>query len=430
MQISVKKLPESKMEISVTLPWDEWKKEMEHAIAHLTKDVKLPGFRPGKAPRAAVERHFGKQAVLLEAAEHAIRHSYPSVLEQEKIEAIGEPEVKLGKFAEHETLEYTVITAVLPAVVLKPWQAAVREVNALFSKRAAAVEESEIDAELERLASMRAKLVTVNREARLGDNVLVDFTVLQDGVVIEHGQSEKHPLVLGQGVFIPGFEEKLLGMQAGEEKIFELTFPAKYHAKHLAGQPATFKVKMSVVQEREVPTIDDAFAAGLGNFTSLEQLKENMRQGLFEEKKKKTQEEHRTHILDALVEKATIEHPQILVAEELRRMLREFEAQVQSMGLNFTEYLAQMKKTPEDMQKDWEPQAKKRLSAHMILDTLAKEEDISVDTAEIEAAMNQTLGQYQSVNELEKKIDMERLYSATRGQLLNEKVLEFLETLK
>lgn len=191
---------------------------------------------------------------------------------------------------------------------------------------------------------MRAKLVTVNREARLDDNVLVDFSVLQNGVLIEHGKSEKHPLVLGKGVFIPGFEEKLLGMKEGEEKTFELTFPKEYHVKHLADKPATFQVKMGVVQEREIAPIDDAFAQSLGAFESLEKLKENMRQGLLEEKITKSKEERRTQILDALVEKSVIEHPQVLVEEELKRMVREFEMQVQSMGLSSAEYLEKLQK--------------------------------------------------------------------------------------
>jgi trigger factor len=429
MNVTVKKLPESKAELTVTLPWEEWKDEMKHAVAGLAKEVKVSGFRPGKAPRDVIEKRFGKQALFIEAAEHAVTHSYPKALAEAKIEAIGQPEVKLEKFAENEILEYSVVTAVMPEVTLKPWKDDVKKVNAEFAKKKDVIDEKDIDTELEKLASMRAKLVTVNREARLDDNVLVDFSVLQNGVLIEHGKSEKHPLVLGKGVFIPGFEEKLLGMKEGEEKTFELTFPKEYHVKHLADKPATFQVKMGVVQEREIAPIDDAFAQSLGAFESLEKLKENMRQGLLEEKITKSKEERRTQILDALVEKSVIEHPQVLVEEELKRMVREFEMQVQSMGLSLAEYLEKLQKTEDDLKKEWLPQAKKRLSAHMVLDTLAKEEEIDVDSQEVEAEMNKTLTQYKDVKDIEKKIDMERLYAAARGQLLNEKVFVWLETL-
>jgi trigger factor len=216
-------------------------------------------------------------------------------------------------------------------------------------------------------------------------------------------------------------------MKEGEEKKFELTFPAEYHAKHLAGRPATFQVKLGVVQEREVPVLDDTFAQSLGKFETLEKLKDNMREGMLEEKKIKGKEEHRTHILDSLVEKATIEYPTVLVAEEQARMVREFEMQVQSMGMNFADYLAQIKKTEEEMKQEWEPQAKKRLAAHLILNMLADTEEIDVDSQEVEAEMNKTLQSYKNIKDIEKNIDMERLYSATRGQLRNQKVFEFLE---
>jgi len=218
-------------------------------------------------------------------------------------------------------------------------------------------------------------------------------------------------------------------MKEGEEKTFELTFPAEYHAKHLAGKPATFQVKIGVVQEREISVIDDAFAQGLGKFESLEKLKENLRSGMLEEQKAKHKAEHRTRILDALVEHAEVEYPEILVKEESNRMVREFELQIQSMGLNFSDYLARMKKTEDELKKDWVPQAKKRLAAHILLDALADMQEIDVDSQEVEAEMNKILQRYKDVEDIEKNIDMERLFSATRGQLRNEKTFEFLKKL-
>jgi trigger factor len=429
MDVTVKKLSKSQVEISVSLPWEEWQEEIEHAVKQLARDVKVAGFRDGKAPRGVIEKRFGMQALLDVAAEHTVSHSYLEVLSREKIEAVGPPTVKLEKFAEYETFRYSAVVTIQPEVVLLPWRDAAKQINAEFAKQADIMEEGEIIAELEKLASMRAKFVTVNREARLDDNVLVDFSVLHDGVLIENGQSKKHPLVLGSGVFIPGFEEKLVGMRAGEEKTFELVFPDTYHAKHLASQPATFQVKMDAVQARELPKIDDEFAKGLGSFTSLEELKKNMREGILAEKKIKREEEYRTRIIDAIIEKTKIEHPDILVAEESQRMLRAFEIQVQSAGLDFSEYLAQMKKTGDELRKEWEPQAKKTLAAHLVLEALAKEGELDVDNQEVEVEMNKTLAQYQNVRDIKKKVDMERLYSSARKRLLQEKTLAWLKSL-
>lgn len=431
MDIVVKKLPQSKMELAITLAWDEWKKEMDHAAEHMAKDVKIPGFRPGKVPRDVLEKRYGKEALLMEAAEHAVSHSYARALEQEKIDAIGQPEVKLESVKEGEPLSYTIITAVMPEVKLAEWKKAVKEANAAHAKKMAAlaVEPKEIEDELNRLATMRAKFVTVARPAQLEDSVEVDFEVKQDGVVIEGGKSEKHPLVLGKGVFIPGFEEGIVGMREGEEKTMTLSFPEDYHATHLAGKPAEFAVKLRLVQERQVPAIDDAFAKSLGSFETLEDFKKTLSEGILEEKKNKGKEEGRTAILDALVSKATIEFPEILVAEELNRMTHEFQSQVEMMGIPFEQYLEHAKKSLDDLRKDWDEQAKKRLSAGIILEKLADEDEVEIDSKEVEEAMNQTLQYYKRVKDAEKNIDLERLYASTRGRLRNEKVFEMLEKL-
>ncbi len=431
MDIVVKKLPQSKAELSITLAWDEWKKEMDHAAEHMAKDVKIPGFRPGKVPRDVLEKRYGKEALLMEAAEHAVSHSYARALEQEKVDAIGQPEVKLETVKEGEPLIYAITTAVMPEVKLAEWKKAVKEANAAHAKKMAtlAVEPKEIEDELNRLATMRAKFVTVARPAQLEDSVEVDFEVKQDGVVIEGGKSEKHPLVLGKGVFIPGFEEGIVGMQEGEEKTMTLSFPEDYHATHLAGKPAEFAVKLRLVQERQIPAIDDEFAKSLGSFETLEDFKKTLSEGILEEKKNKGKEEGRTAILDALVSKATIEFPEILVAEELNRMTQEFQSQVEMMGIPFEQYLEHSKKSLDDLRKDWDEQAKKRLSAGIILEKLADEDEVEIDSKEVEEEMNNTLQYYKRVKDAEKNIDLERLYASTHGRLRNEKVFEMLEKL-
>lgn len=414
----------------MTLPWEEWQGEIEHAVEGMGKELKVPGFRKGKVPRNVIEQRFGKPAIMVEVAEHVVSHSYAKALKQEHVDAIGQPEVNLGKVEEGQEFSYSIITAVMPEVKLPDsFHKAVKKVNATFIKKEATVADEDIMRELTKLADMRAKLVTVNREAKLGDNVLVDFTVMQEGVLIDGGKSEKHPLVLGKGVFIPGFEEKLVGMKEGDETSFDLTFPAEYHAKHLAGKPATFAVKMGVVQEREVPAIDDAFAQSLGKFETLDAVKDMIRTGMLEEKKEQMKQEHRTEILDALVVEATIDYPQILIEQELARMTHDFEQQLQPMNVTFDAYLEQMKKTKEAIHEEWTPQAKKRLAAQLIIEFLAKEEAIEVSSVEIETEMNKALQYYKSEKDMDKNIDMGRLYSAVEGQLRNQKVLSWLESL-
>lgn len=432
MNVVVKKLPKSMVELHIVLAWDEWKKEMDHAAEHLAKNTKIPGFRPGKAPRDVIEKRYGKDALLSEAAEHAVSHAYGESLRREKIEAIGQPEVKLeGEPKEGADLSCTIVTAVMPEVRLDDWRKAVQIANKEHAKKVSelAAEPKEIEEELNRLATMRTKLITVNRPAKLDDSVEIDFEVRQDGVMIEGGKSEKHPLILGKGVFIPGFEEAIVGMSEGEEKTVTLSFPEEYHAKHLAGKLAEFSVKLRLVQERQVPDVDDEFAKSLGSFETLEAFKQKLAEGILEEKRQKSKEDGRTMILDALVGKSTIEFPDILVNEELNRMTHEFQSQVEMMGMPFEQYLERAGKSIDALREEWLEQAKKRLAAGVILEKLADESGEELDPKTVEEEMNKTLQYYKKVKDAEKNIDLERLYASTKGRLRNEKVFEMLERL-
>ncbi len=430
MQVTKKQLPESRMALTITLPWEEWQGEIAHAAEAMAKNVKLPGFRKGKVPKEVVEQRFGREAILAEAAEHAVSHSYPKALNQEGIDAIGHPAVKLENFKENEDLVYSVETDVMPTITLgSDWRKKVKKINAEADKKQEAVSDADIEAELKKVAEMRAPLITVNRPAAKDDTAIVDFEVKQDGVIIEGGKSENHPLVLGSNTFISGFEEEVVGMQAGETKTFTLSFPAEYHAKHLAGKPAEFTVTVRAIQEKQTPELNDDFAKSLGKFEGLDDLKKNVRTGMEEEMKAKATEARRVEILDALVEGTSVEYPAVLVQEEESRMLREFASQAQMMGMDFNDYLTRMGKTEEEVRKEWNPQAKKRIAAELVLQAVAKEDEIEATSEEIEEEINKTMQYYKNMEDAEKKIDLPRLYTAVKEQLQNRKTLEHLEKL-
>lgn len=430
IKAEVKKLPQSELEITVSVAWEQWKPFIDEAVKVYSDQIKIEGFRPGKAPRNMVEQKVGTLALLEEAAQLAIRDTYGKVLKEKNIDAIGSPRAEIKKLAEGNELEYVVKTAVLPEATLKPWRDAVKKVTKQFADKKVSVTDKEIDEELMHLANSRVILTKVDREAQNEDSVLVDFEVLQNGVPIEKGSSKNHPLVLGKGVFIPGFEEQVVGMKAGEEKEFELKFPEEYHEKSLAGKPATFKVKLNEVQERKAPEIDDTFAQALGKFENLEALKKSIADGLAQEQEAKTNEERRAAYVDALTDALEVELPEVLIHEELHRMLGEFDMQLQGMGMNLETYLQQMKKTTDDVEKEWHPQAEKRVKAAMALEQAAKDAEISIEQEAIEAEMNKTLQQYKNIKDVEKNIDLGRLYNYVKGMMQNEELFKYLEGLK
>lgn len=433
MHVDIKKLPKSMVEISVSLSWDEWRKDFAHAVDEVSKSVKIEGFRAGKAPRELVEKRAGKGAILAEAAHHTLHSSYERVLKEHgEVDAIGKPEAEIKSHEEGGDFHYVIRTAIVPEVSLVDWEKSVKKVNTEFEgkKNALAVSEEEVEKELRRIAESRAKFVTVPREARTGDGVVIDFRVLQDGVPVENGVSRGHRFVLGKGVFIPGFEEAILGMRAGEEKAFDLTFPAEYHAKHLAGKSAHFEVTMKTVEERDVPTVDDAFAVSLGDFENKEALAKSIRDGMLEEKKVSLHEAHHTALIEALIDASSAELPDILLLEEKGKMLAELELQLSQAGIRLDDFLTKSKKTWEELESDFLPQARRRVLSALALEKIAKNREIEPSSEEVEAEMNRALQYYRSLKRAEKDIDLPRLHQYSKGRLRNEKVLEFLENFK
>lgn len=426
----IKKLPNSQAEITVTVSWDEWEKFVDQAAADYSKEIKIEGFRAGKAPKDMVEKKVGKAALLDAAAQKAVQATYPKVVVEEKIEAIGKPQAQVLKLAEGNDLVYTINTDLVPEAKLKPYKSAVEKINKEYNKKTNEVTEEEVIKEIEEIAKSRVQHVKVDRAAQNGDNVMLDFEVKQDGVPIENGTSKNHPLILGKGAFIPGFEENVIGMKAGEVKDFEVTFPKEYHAKHLAGKPAQFTVTVNTVEERKTPEVTDEFAKSLGKFKDLEDMKKNVKEGMEEEKRHELKEKRRAEIIDALIEVIEVELPHSLIHEELHKMIGEFEMQIQGMGITFDQYLGQIGKSIDELEKEWEPQAIKRIKAALALEEIVKEKEIEIPSEDVEAEINKTMAQYKNVKDVEKNIDLGRLYNYIKGMMLNEKVLEMLENIK
>ena len=424
--MQIRKLSQSQVELKISVPAAELEKFLDIAAEELSKNLKIPGFRPGKAPRKIVEQKVGFEKILARAAEKAIKKSYVDSIIKNKIEAIGEPQVTITKIAPGNDLEYKAVVSVMPQVKLGDYKKIAREVE---KKEPKEVKPEEIQKEIEILRKSRAKLVPISREAQKGDYVEIDFQVLVEGKEIEGGKSQNHPLTLGENYFIPGFEDNLVGMKADEEKEFTLEFPKDYHHKKLAGKPATFKVKMKLVQKKELPEINDDFARSLGNFENLEALKKSLKEGMEMERKKESEEKRRQEILEKIVSGCQWEIPEILVESELEKIMTEFEQNILGMGMKLDEYLSGIKKTREEVKKNFQETAEKRVKSALVLQEIAKLEKISPESAEIEEEMNKTLVYFKDQRDVEKNLDIKRLYNYIKGILTNQKVLEFLENL-
>jgi len=424
--MTIQKLPKSQIEIQISVPAQELEKFLDMAAEELSKDLKIDGFRPGKAPRPIIEQKMGSEKVLAHGAEKAIKKTYVDAISENKIETIGEPKITITKIAPGNDLEYKAVISVMPEITLSNYR---KEIKSVKKNEPESIKDEQVQKELETLQKSRAKIITVSREARVGDRAEIDFEVFIDGKLIEGGASKNHPLTIGENFFIPGFEDKLVGMKEKDEKEFELNFPKEYHQKDLAEKPARFKVKMNLVQKKELPEINDEFAKSLGKFENLEALKKSIKEGMKLEQKKKSEDKWRTEAIEKIAMASQIEIPEALLEGELEKMMGEFEQNIAGMGLALETYLSQIKKSKDEIRKGWVETAEKRVKAALVLREIAKAEEIEVPVPEIEEEMNKIMAYYRSMPDMEKNVDMERLYNYTKGLLTNEKVFKFLENL-
>lgn len=423
----IENLPKSEIRITFKVPSEKFDGFLDKAVNELGKEMKVDGFRTGKIPREVIERTVGEEKMLYEGAEKAIKKIYVDAILDNKSKAVGEPQINITKIAKGNDFEFTASVGVLPKVELKDWGEDVRRVNKEFNEGDIKVDDKEVDREISFLANQRAKVVTVNREAGDKDQVEIDFETYKDNVPIENGTAKKQQVVVGEGRFIPGFEENLLGMKAGDEKEFSLTFPKEYHAKHLAGQEAKFKTKVSLVQERQVPEINDKFAKNVSRFKSLDELKNNIREGIEHEQKHKLEDQQKNKIIDVIVQKTEFEVPAVLIEREIETMMIELEQDLKRMGLSKEKYFERVRTTEKKLKEQWEnKESVQRVKAALVLRQIAKNNKISPDTKEVEEKVNQVLQYYKTLGNVEKKIDVAKLYEATKGSLTNEKVFEYL----
>jgi trigger factor len=424
--MEIKKLPKSQVELQISVPAAAFQKFIDAAAEEFSKDLKIDGFRPGKAPRNVVEQKVGAEKILAHGAERAIKKTYVDAVTKNKLETIGEPKITITKIAAGNDLEYKAVAAVMPAVLLSNYR---KDVKTIKKPAAEKVTDEQIQKEIEAIQKSRAKLVTVTREAKKDDRVEIDFEIFVDEKLIEGGAAKKHPLTIGENYFIPGFEDRLVGMKEKEENEFELDFPKDYHQKELAGKPARFKVKMSLVQKKELPEVNDEFAKSLGNFKNLEAFKKNLSEGIALEEQNKNKEKWRAGAIEKISAESQIDVPDVLVDQELEKMMAEFEQNIATMGLQLETYLENIKKSKSEITKGWKETAEKRVRAALVLKEIAASEEIDVPSKEVEEEMNKVLAYYKSVGNMEKKVDMERLYAYAKGILANEKVFKLLENM-
>ena len=380
MQVSVTTLPKSEVELTIEVNGKQLESARAEAVRRFRKEVKIDGFREGNAPEEKIIERVGEKNIALEASDIAIKLAYTEAVGQEKLKVISPPKVELQS---EKPLKFTAKVAVLPEVELGDW----RKIK--LTKEELPVERKEIEAVVKDIlkGNAEAKEVT-DRAVQKGDRVEIDFAgFTSDGVPLDGTQSKNHSLILGEGNFIPGFEEGMTGMNVGEEKEHAVKFPENYHAKHLAGTDVKFKIKLHKIEELHEPKLDAEFAKKVsgGKKEKWGDVEADIEQHLKTRKETQSRQKLENDLITELLKIGEVEVPEILIDEEAEWMLKDLQQRLAGGGMDWQKYLEQLKKTEEEIRKEMRGEAEKRVRVRLILDKLVATEKPEVAEKDVDA---------------------------------------------
>ncbi|KAB3541165.1 trigger factor [Bacillus safensis] len=376
--------------LTVEVDAETFNKALDDAFKKVVKQVSIPGFRKGKVPRGLFEQRFGVESLYQDALDILLPVEYPKAIDEAGIEPVDRPEIDVEKIEKGENLIFTAKVTVKPEVKLGDYK------GLNVEKDDTAVTDEDVQEELKGMQNRQAELV-VKEEGAIenGDTVVLDFEGFVDGEAFEGGKAENYSLEVGSGSFIPGFEEQLVGLEAGAEKDVEVTFPEEYHAEDLAGKPAVFKVKIHEIKAKELPALDDEFAKDVDEeVETLAELTEKTKKRLEEAKENEAEGKLREELVAKASENAEVDIPQAMVDTELDRMMKEFEQRLQMQGMNLELYFQFSGQDENALKEQMKEDAAKRVKSNLTLEAIAAAENLQVSDEEVEEELSKMAEAY------------------------------------
>ena len=379
MSFNVEELGKSMVKLTIEVAADEFEKAMETAYQKNKNKLSVQGFRKGKAPRAMIEKMYGAGIFYEDAANELIPDAYEKAAVESGLDIVSRPEIDLVQVEKGKEFIFTAEVAVKPEVTLGEYKGVEVE------KTDVSVSDDEVAAELDRVREQNARILTVeDRPVADGDETVIDFEGFVDGVPFAGGKGEDYKLVIGSHSFIDTFEEQLIGKNIGEEVDVNVTFPEEYHAAELAGKPALFKVTVKAITAKELPELDDEFAVDVSEFDTLAEYKEDIKKNLREKKDKEAKFAKEDKVVDAIIEKATMEIPDAMIDTQTRQMAEEYAQRLQMQGLNLEQYFKFTGMNANSFMENLKPQALKRIQCRLVLEAVVKAENIEVSEEELD----------------------------------------------
>jgi trigger factor len=421
MNVTSTPAPKSSVLLEVEVPADRLDREVGEAVRRLSRRTRVPGFRPGKAPRSMLERTLGEGVVLDEAVEHLVEAAYREALIETSTVPLARASIEVIQAEEGKPVVFKATVPVPPEVALGDYR------GFPFTPEIDDVDDAKVDKVLEELTDQQARLDPVEgRGARDGDYAVVGFAGTRDGVPFEGGTAERAPLILGEERFIPGFEEHILGLSVGDATDFEITFPADYPEPELAGQTVRFDLTLKELREKVAPPVDDEFARSMGDYADLASLRDEVRRRLERNALDRARHRFADRIIEYAVANATVDPPDVLVDEEVEVMHDEMRTALARQGISEEAYLKAVGKTEAELHAEMRPDAEKRVKTLLVLSKVADEEGVVVPPEAIEAEVEQARARYASDPKLVEYAGSDRARASLRSTMRRSLVVERL----
>lgn len=408
MSLQVEKLEKNMAKLTIEVSAEDLEKAMQNAYLKAKNRITIPGFRKGKAPRKMIEHMYGKGIFLEDAANALIPEHYSKALEECELEIVSQPEIDVTQAEPGKAFIFTAEVAVKPEVTLGEYK------GLEVPKTETEVTEEEIEAELKKEQEKNSRTITVeDRGAENGDIATIDFEGFIDGTAFEGGKGTDYPLTLGSGSFIPGFEDQLVGVKAGDHVEVNVTFPEEYQAAELAGKAAVFQCDVKKVEAKELPELDDDFAQDVSEFDTLAEYKDDIRKKLTERKEKEARTAKENAAVDKAIENAQMEIPDAMINTQISQMLDDFSRRMQAQGLTMEQYFQFTGMTLDKLMEEMKPQALRRIQTRLVLEKVAEVENIQPSEERVDEEFTKMAEMYKmekdKLKELVGEIELEQM---------------------
>ncbi|MBO5369742.1 MAG: trigger factor [Clostridia bacterium] len=409
------------VKLTIEVDKEAFEQAIEKAYRKNVKQIALPGFRKGKAPRKLIEKYYGEGVFYEDAVNFVCPDAYEFAVKESGIEPVDRPEIDIDSIGNEEALVLTATVTVKPEVTLGEYKGVKCEKVVYETK------DEDVEAEVKAMAEKNARMINVeDRAVKMGDITVIDFEGFCDGVAFEGGKGTDHTLEIGSGQFIPGFEDQLVGAEIGVETDVNVTFPEEYHSKDLQGKPAVFKVTVKEIKEKEIPAIDDDFAKDVSEFDTLDEYKASIKERLDKSNEARTKAEFENKVVEAVCEKAEIDIPQCMIDNRIEDLTKDFGYRLQSQGLSLEQYIQITGATPDTFKEQFKEQAEAQVKSSLVLEKIAKDENIEVTDADLEEELQRMADMYGMELDKVKTLIGDNEKESIKGDLVIRKAVDFI----